>query len=294
MVKRAINALVSALLFVVLPTLSQAQNGAARPAATQDDSGFTSYAEFGGTSNADGQVYRLASSVGYNFNQYFGLDVGLPIYFVRPSSSTGGTASNGIGNPWVDLRVKFLNPMLNYGSMLTAFAPAGDSKRGLSTGHATFDWTNHFDHTFSRLTPFVEIGIANTVGDSRFFLRPYTTFGYNTHFQAGASFDLWKIFSVGGSAYDIVPTGQQTVFSKVVHGNGAGASHGRVFQQNQQTTGTADIARDDGFSAWVEASPSHAVSMQLGYTRSTHYALNSVSFNVGVNVGYLARRRTRH
>jgi hypothetical protein len=29
----------------------------------------------------------------------------------------------------------------------------------------------------------------------------------------------------------------------------------------------------------------------LGYTRSVNYDLNAVSFGVGINVGYLARRR---
>ncbi|HKN33732.1 MAG TPA: hypothetical protein VJX16_10870 [Terriglobales bacterium] len=291
MSKRAPLALV--LFVVVSSTVLVAQSTQGAKPAAQGDKGFTSYAEFGGTSNVDGQVYRLESSVGYNFNQHFGVDVGVPIYFVRPSTTTGGTPTNGLGNPWLDLRVKFLNPVVNYGSALTGFAPTGDSKRGLSTGRGTFDWTNHFDHTFSRLTPFGDIGIGNTITDSRLFMRPYTTLGFNAHFQGGANFDLWKFFSVGGSAYDIVPSGQQTVFSKVVRGAGKGASHGRVFQQNQQTTGSADIAKDNGFSAWIDANPSSYLDLQLGYTRSVQYDLNSVSFTVGVDVGHLARSRAR-
>ena len=291
MSKRAPLALV--LFVVVSSTVLVAQSTQSAKPAAQGDKGFTSYAEFGGTSNVDGQVYRLESSVGYNFNQHFGVDVGVPIYFVRPSTTTGGTPTNGLGNPWLDLRVKFLNPVVNYGSALTGFAPTGDSKRGLSTGRGTFDWTNNFDHTFSRLTPFGDIGIGNTITDSRLFMRPYTTLGFNAHFQGGANFDLWKFFSVGGSAYDIVPSGQQTVFSKVVRGAGKGASHGRVFQQNQQTTGSADIAKDNGFSAWIDANPSSYLDLQLGYTRSVQYDLNSVSFTVGVDVGHLARSRAR-
>jgi len=291
MSKRAPLALV--LFVVVSSTVLVAQSTQGAKPAAQGDKGFTSYAEFGGTSNVDGQVYRLESSSGYNFNQHFGVDVGVPIYFVRPSTTTGGTPTNGLGNPWLDLRVKFLNPVVNYGSALTGFAPTGDSKRGLSTGRGTFDWTNHFDHTFSRLTPFGDIGIGNTITDSRLFMRPYTTLGFNAHFQGGANFDLWKFFSVGGSAYDIVPSGQQTVFSKVVRGAGKGASHGRVFQQNQQTTGSADIAKDNGFSAWIDANPSSYLDLQLGYTRSVQYDLISVSFTVGVDVGHLARSRAR-
>ncbi len=269
---------------------------AAQAAPTQsgnDDKGFTSYVQFAGTSNSDGQVYKLDPSVGYNFSGHFGMDVGFPVYFVRASSTTAGTTStNGIGNPYLDVRVKYLNPLLNFGSILTGYAPAGDSKKGLSTGRGTFDWTNHFDRSFSSLTPFAEVGIANTITDSLLFERPFTTLGFNTHLQGGVKYGIWKVFSVGASGYDILPTGQQTVFSKVQGGsnNPASSSHKPVFLNNQQTTGTADIAHDDGFSTWIEAKPGSVLDMELGFTRSIHYDLNSVSFNIGLNLGRLYRK----
>jgi hypothetical protein len=276
------------LVIAVFVGTTIAQNSA-KPAAKNDE-GFTSYVEFGGTSNSAGQVYELNSSVGYNFSRHFGMDVGIPLEFVRASTSTGPISNNGIGNPYADLHLKFLSPVINFGSTLTGFAPVADSKKGLSTGRGTFDWTNHFDHSFSSLTPFVEVGIANTIPDSRLFMRPYTTLGFNSHFQGGANLDIWKFFSVGASAYDILPSGQQTVFSRVAGQQAGTMSHNRVFQGNQQTTGTSDIAKDNGYSAWIGANPNKYMDLQLGYTRSVHYALNSVSFSVGFNLGALARR----
>ena len=279
-------ALIAALCGMTAAQAAPAQSG-------NDDKGFTSYVQFAGTSNSDGQVYKLDPSVGYNFSGHFGMDVGIPVYFVRASSTTAGTTStNGIGNPYVDVRVKYLNPLFNFGSILTGYAPAGDSKKGLSTGRGTFDWTNHFDRSFSSLTPFAEVGIANTITDSLLFERPFTTFGFNTHLQGGVKYSLWKVFSVGASGYDILPTGQQTVFSKVQGGssNPASPSHKPVFLNNQQTTGTADIAHDDGFSTWIEAKPGSVLDMELGFTRSIHYDLNSVSFNIGLNLGRLYRK----
>src|SRR5712691_1833561 len=286
------------LLFALTGSLA-AQSNPAVQANPQDGKGFTSYTEFGGSSNSDGRVFELDSSVGYNFSKHFGLDMGLPIYFTQASSSTtgGSTSNNGVGNPHVDLRLKFSNPAVNYGSVLTGLAPTADTKKGLSTGRATFDWTNRFDRSFSRLTPFAEAGIANTIADSRLFKRPYTSLGFNAHFQAGTNFDLWKFFSVGASAYDILPSGQQTIFSKLVKqqpGGNSNSSHGRVFENNAQTTGTAAIARDNGYSTWVDASPNRYLDMELGYTHSVHYALNTVSFSVGVNIGQLARSGARH
>jgi len=286
----------SLITLVLLGTLltGTAVAGSQPVSPLQDDRGFTSYAEFGASSNSEGQVYRLESSVGYNFSEHFGLDVGVPFYFVQTSDSSG-MSGHGLGNPYLDLRLKFLNPAVNYGSVLTGYAPVGDPRLGLSTGRATFDLTNHFDRSFSRLTPFGEIGIANTVTDSALFIRPYTTLGFNTHFQGGATIDLGKVFSVGGSGYDVLPSGQQTVFSRVhgASGSPAAATHGSVFQNNQQTTGTADIARDDGFSTWIGCSPRRYLDLQLGYTHSTHYDLNTVSFTMGVNVGHLARGSAR-
>src|SRR5512146_2428499 len=179
------------LAIIILAAVAAAQSVPATPVPS--DTGFTSYAEFDGTSNVDGQVYRLNSSVGYSFTEHFGVDVGVPIYFVRPSSSvTGGVSGNGLGNPYLDLRFKFLNPAVNFGSVLTGYAPAGDSKLGLSTGRVTFDWTNHFDHSFNNLTPFIEAGLSNTVADTQLFIPPFTSLGYNAHYQGGASYQLGK------------------------------------------------------------------------------------------------------
>jgi hypothetical protein len=289
----------SGKLLLAILALAVAAAAQSVPATSNSDTGFTSYVEFDGTSNAEGQVYRLNSSVGYSFTEHFGIDVGVPVYFLRPSSSvtgtTGSTSANGLGNPYLDLRLKFLNPVVNFGSVLTGYAPAGDSKLGLSTGRATFDWTNHFDHSFNNLTPFLEAGLSNTVADTQLFLRPFTSLGMNSHFQGGISYQLGRYFNVGASGYDIQPFGQQTIFSKVANGSSqsrgpaAASSHG-PFQNNQQVTGSSDLAYDNGFSAWIGASPSPYLDMQLGYTRSIQYDLNSVSFGIGVNVGRLYHR----
>ena len=291
MTNRFALGIITGLCAMALSGVTAAQS---KPAPTaQDETGLTSHVEFGGTSDADGQIYDLQSSVGYTFTKHFGMDLGVPVYFVSASSSTtGGTSGNGIGNPSVDLRWKYPNAKLNYGSVVTGSAPLADSKKGLSTGRATFDWTNRVDRSFSMVNPFLEAGLSNTTSDSRLFIRPYTTLGLNSHFQGGASVDVWKSISVGGSLYDILPFGNQTVFSRVTgtSGKGGTASHGRTFQSSQQTTGGADIAKDDGFSTFVDFSPNSYMDAELGYTRSIHYALNSVSFSVGFNVRRLLHK----
>ena len=286
--------LATVVIAIALAGFAWAQSKA--EATANGDTGFTSNVEFGGTSNSAGQVYELDSSVGYTFTKHFGMDFGVPFYFVNGSSSTGSSSGSGVGNPSVDMRWKFPNDRLNYATVLTGSAPLGDKSLGVNTGHATFDWTNHFDHAFNQVTPFVEAGFSNTTTDSRQFVRPYTTYGYNTHFKGGAEIDVWKILSVGAAGYDLAPLGNQTVFSRVVGASAAGAaanspaaSHGSGFNSGHQITGTSSIGGDNGFSTWLDASLNKYTDAEVAYTRSVYYDLNSVSFSLGFNVGRLLR-----
>src|SRR5579859_5957806 len=282
------TALFASVTFIALASLAPAQT---MPKPAAQESGITAYLQFGGTANSDGQVYALNPSVGYDFNSHFGIAVGAPVYFVRPSSSTGSAPATGLGDPFLGFHLRYPSETLNFATFLTGTAPVGNSKEGLSTGRATFDWTSHIDHSISRLTPFLEAGLANTTPDSSLFLRPYTTLGFNTHFRGGASYAVWKFVSIGASGYDILPSGQQTVFSRVTPAQVSGGTgqHGPPFLNNQQTTGSSSIAHDDGFSTWIEAFPKRRVDLQLGFTRSFTYDLNSVSFNIGINLRQLYR-----
>lgn len=279
---------------MAVPRIAAAQ---ANPeTAVKDDTGFTSTVEFDGTTNSAGQEYELNSNIGYTFTKHFGMDFGVPFYFATApaTTTTSSTSASGVGNPFVDLRWKFPGERLNYGTVLTGAAPLGDKSLGLNTGHATFDWTNRFDHGFNQVTPFFEAGFSNTTLDTRQFIRPYTSYGLNTHFRGGAEVDLWKFISVGAAGYDIAPFGNQTLTSrggrnfgstgKPGLGNGNAPSSG-----TPSISGTSSLAKDYGYSAWVDATLNRYMDAELGYTRSASFALNSISFSLGFNVGKLVR-----
>ena len=266
------------------------------PAPLNQDRGFTAAVEFDGSFDSSGKVYEIDSSVGYNFGRHFAMDLGLPFYLAQsPTDATGKSSSSSqLGDPALGLHLKFPSPTLSYGTNLTGTFPTTGTRHGFSTGRVTYDWSNHFDHGFSWLTPFVDAGVANSIMDSRLYHRPYTTLGYNAHFAAGAKKDVWEFFTVGASAYDILPWGPQKIYSRVAGQSASpnAGKHGRVFETSAVTTGTADIARDNGYSATLEASPSAYLDLGVGYTRSVRYALNTVSFSVGVNLGTIARRNS--
>src|SRR5712692_6118410 len=221
--------------------------GVGRLAAADESGsgGIIFYERFFGSSSTLGNVFRLDTTLGYSFNKHLSIDGGLPVFFVHPSAAA---TANGIGNAYAELRFALPNPLVDYSSVVTGTAPTGDKNRGLSTGRATVDWTNHFDRSFSRLTPFGNIGFANTVSDTPLFVRPYTTLGFVTHFEGGAVYRIARALDAGAGAYAIEPAGQQTIVSELVTQStgtsvGAGKNNGRGGHQGVFETTHIEIGR---------------------------------------------------
>jgi hypothetical protein len=284
--KKASQGVLLAILIVAGARTATGQRSIA--ATGKANAGLDWYEAFEGSTDSSGQVMALTSSATYHFGR-FSLGAGIPFYFNRSTSTTGTTTSDGIGNVFVRLGASWKGAVVNYGTSLTGSAPTGDSAKGLSTGHATFDWNNRFEHDFSILTPFVDAGAGNSISDTLFFHRPFTSFGYLAHFEGGADVDLSHSFSLTLSAYDIAPWGTQTIFSRDVAkgATGSGGQHGRVFEINHQTTGAAAINQDNGFTAGLSFNPKSYLDLDVGYTRSVKFAFNTFSWGIGVNLSKL-------
>ena len=257
-------------------------------AASDGGRGFTEIESIQGTLGSDAKLVKLDSTIGYDFNKHFGIFTGIPIYFTNfpsttttpggPTGSTSGTGT-GIGDFYAGFAFRAPNPVLNYASSVTAGAPTGSTKNGLSTGRGTLDWSNHFDHSFGRLTPFLDVGLGNTVPDSSRIIRAFTSMGTVGHFEEGAEFELLHHFAVGGSGYEIVPWGNQKIISRQV-------------RKGQIISGSG-LTREDGASSWLAFEPNRLVRAELGFTRSLTFDSNSATLNLGLNVGNLLRSKNR-
>ncbi len=243
---------------------------------------------FEGSTGSSGQEMVLNSSATYHFGR-FSVGTGIPVYFNRSIFPTGATMSDGIGDVFVALGASWNVPLLNYNEVLTATVPTGNPNKGFSTGHATFDWNNRIDQTYGFLTPFVDGGLANTTTDTPYFHRPFTSYGYLAHFEAGADVDLPHSFTLLLSAYEIAPWGTQTIISRdvVTGATGSGGQDGRVYEVNHLTTGPAYINHDEGFTAGLTFRPKPYLNLALGYTRSVSFAFNTFSWGIGVNMSKL-------
>src|SRR2546428_8614428 len=197
-------------------------------AQSKEDSGkgLIWYEGVMGTSSSLGSVTRFDSTLGYNFNHHFGVDFGAPVLFVHSSSTTTTTyrSANGIGDVYTDLRFTFRNPVVNFVSTIRGTAPTGSTANGFSSGRATADWNNHFDRAFGGVTPFADLGVANTVPDSAYFVRPYTTLGLTGHFDGGAGVrilplvNLRVFFQAEDGIRDLIVTGVQTCALPILAG----------------------------------------------------------------------------
>jgi hypothetical protein len=267
-------------------------------AQTEPSRGFAFGTNYQASANALGFIGRWDTSAGFYFKRHWQIDVGVPFYSLLPSAASeaaGITTTHGLGNVYTQIRFTRLHPVVNYMSTLTVTAPTGDRDKGLTTGRVTADWGHYFDRSFARLTPFGEIGFANSVSDTTFFVRPYTTLGFLTRAQAGARLRFAPWASVGASGYLIEPAGSQTVYSRVVRrrvsggqevvpGVGLGLLRKPVFEEVVETTGTAGIARDRGFSGFLVFGRNPGVNLYAGFTRSTEFRLNTAFFGIGYNL----------
>jgi hypothetical protein len=304
------------IIIAFISVSAVAQNSSARAQQHPDGKGFVSSMSFDGSVNSQERILDLDSKAGYNFSKNWGVDLGVPLSFDSSSSSSAtttttttpgksgsgsGTAStstsnssNSIGNVYTDLRFMEKAKVANFNSTLTAAAPTGSTTNGISTGRAAISLNNHVEHEFDRLTPFVEAGFSNGIMDSQFFRRPFTSLGFTSQFTGGSTLDIGHNFTVGGSLYDVLPSGQQKVFSKLV-GKGSGknagnGNNGRSWELAAETVGTSALTRDNGGSAWVGFSSGEIFDFQIGYTHSVHYALDTMAFNVSVNLNKMMKK----
>lgn len=275
--------------------------GLALPAYAQDERGWSFSGSFNGSVNSAGAVTKVDPTLGYNFNKHVSTYVGMPFYFVNLSSTasdistaapTNGGFMSGLGNAFLGFRAQVDSDLMNYVSTLEFTAPTGDKSRGFSTGHVTADWTNRFSRRFSSLTPFASVGIANTVSDTSFFVRPFSSWGLVGHFEGGATYDLSAATWLGASGYAVRGSGEQRVISKVIRRNATttrgpdvGRDRTRIFETQTETISAADIINDHGFSTWLGANPSPAVQVYAGYSRSVNYSYNTFFFGIGFHVG---------
>ena len=272
------------LLLVVVPPFLLAVSAASqampqgKTKGGVEQHGFTWTETYEGSGNSDGFITDINSTLGYTFGKRFAMDMGVPYLFFQPSTSkTGATSASGMGNPYLGFTYSAKGSALEFSTSLNSAIPTASTAKGLSTGHVTVDWSNHFAHGFDLFTPFVDLGLANSIPDTRFLHRPYVSYGDVAHFEGGSELDLGDKFSVTASGYYILPWGAQQIF---LRGNKSSSG---------ATKGSVSLTRDDGINLGIDYNLTRSLDLSAGYSRSVYSVLNTFSFGIEVNVGSLLK-----
>jgi len=191
----------------------------------------------------------------------------VPLYFVATPTSIeknnpGAVSGVGVGTFFTDLRWNYPNPSLNFSSAVHLNSSDQRKRRRVSapaTQHGIWRTTSTTPSETS--LRFLDFGAGNTVMDTRFFHRPFITFGYNAQFNGGIEYDPGK-FSFSASAYDVAPWGNQTVISRVFRcgasakcSSGGATKNRKSFTTASVSTGAADLVRDNGLNAGIDYKP---------------------------------------
>jgi opacity protein-like surface antigen len=268
---------------------------AAKP-VTEEYHGFTAWEEFRGSTSSQGQFLIFDTSFGYDFNRHIGTDIGVPVYLIRatPTFVAGATPTKhvwdyNVGDPYWDLRLSFPNRLLNYDTVATLSVPVNETG-AFSTGRLGVDWFNHFDRPIGPFTPYVNAGIGNGLLDTRMLSQPYRLYdsfrslGFIADAEGGATVRLMRGLSIGGSYYELFPSGSQKLYSA------NGITNFFLLPNGVSPAAVSDLTHDRGYTAFVRFTHGNFY-FEPAYVHSIKLNDDAATLTIGVDVGSLLTHR---
>lgn len=170
----------------------------------------------------------LTPALAYRLNRFISADVSVPLYASINIYLNSGTAhkplytyatKHGVlGDTSLAAHLD-LHTFVDYTATASLGLPSGNSTYGLGAGQPIFDFNNHFEKSFGRVSPDIEAGFGDSSNlVDRRVRKSYTEIGYNAHFQAGASIELPRSLSFSVDAYEQLPLSTTTVLSTTGRG----------------------------------------------------------------------------
>ena len=289
----------------LIPLLTVASALAQETHPAQGTSPFNATASFNENyDNSSGYSSELDGDVGMGFGNHFSLHTGAPFYLFQETQVAGSTTTSrvsGVGDAYVKLAFENKGDLLHYTSTLVGTLPSGDSSLGMSTGRASGGWVNRFSHDFGAIEPFGEVGIGTGSAALAAYLLgtkgrsqqlPFSSLGVQSVWRGGLGVPLGNKVDLEAGVYDILPFGNQKLYSKEIKSGSVGVSsgsqkgqHGRTWELAHVVSGDAGIAADHGLMTDLNVSPSRHFEFDASFGRSLHYAVNTLSFTVSVHFG---------
>jgi hypothetical protein len=248
------------------------------PGLTSNLHGFNAGITFSGVHESlTGWATLATPAFGYSFNDIFSIDATIPIYFFRLAQSRAANPKptallvdqrGEVGDTILSGHAQFSPTLFQYQLTTAAAFPSGDEAYGLTTGRVTFDINNHFERTFDRFTPDLEMGGGDsTTLVNRIVNKNYTSLGPLAHFQLGTNIDLFRGSSFEVDAYEQLPIGDQKIYGP---------------SRNGKTTVVTghNVTEDNGFINSIDIPLSDHFSVAGYYSRSLRLRTDTVAFGI--------------
>lgn len=270
------------------------------------DRGFSSYTNLSQSYDSSANWTSIVdSTVSFNFNKVFGISLGAPFYLAynqplftstATAQSTGSITQfapisgyNTVGDLRFGLRFATPTPIIKYVVTVTGTAPTGDTSIGISTGRFTGDFNNHLEFDLGRVSPLLELGLANTSTLVNMVKRPYTTLGMLSHYKAGLGLPLGKRLNLELAGYENLPLGLQKLYSEEFNRGQGSVSSGKgksapIYEQVAAAIGNG-FTEDNGFTTGLSADVGRRMDMGFTYDRSARQKLESFEFSIGIRIG---------
>lgn len=221
-------------------------------------------------------------AVGYTINDTFAIDAAIPIYMYRLAESLAAhpkpderlvSQRGEPGDAIFGLHAQFTPGLYLYQSTFAFTVPSGDEAYGLTTGRMTFDLNNHFERSYGRFTPILEIGAGDsTTLVNRQVNKTYTSLGPLAHFQLGLGIDLMRRVAFETNVYEQLPIGDQKIYGPSRSGK-------------TMVVKGYNVTEDNGFTNSLDLTLNSHATLSGYYSRS----LRRHTDTAGIGITYVLR-----
>jgi hypothetical protein len=221
-------------------------------------------------------------AAGYTINDTFSIDAAIPIYMYRlaeslaahPKSDARLVSQRGEpGDAIFGLHAQFTPGPYLYQATFAFTVPSGDEAYGLTTGRMTFDLNNHFERTYGRFTPILELGAGDSATlVNRQVNKTYTSLGPLAHFQLGLGIDLMRRLAFETNVYEQLPIGDQKIYGPSRSGK-------------TMVVKGYNVTEDNGFTNSLDLTLNSHTTLSGYYSRS----LRRHADTAGIGITYVLR-----
>ena len=221
-------------------------------------------------------------AAGYTINDTFSVDATIPIYIYRLAESIAAHPKPDArlvsqivepGDVIFGLHAQFTPGPYLYQSTFAFTVPSGDEAYGLTTGRMTFDLNNHFERSYGRFTPILELGGGDSTAlVNRQVNKTYTSLGPLAHFELGLGIDLIRRVAFESSIYEQLPIGDQKIYGPSRNGN-------------TTVVKGYNVTEDNGFTNSLDLALNSHTTFSGYYSRS----LRRHTDTAGIGITYVLR-----